>query len=165
MRTLIVGVAPARSSRPGDPAFAGSASGRRIERLLGLQPGGLLGHCETVNLYDEWPGEADAGGDAVPPARAMSEAAAAVRLALMSSEEAVVAILCGRAVADAFGLGSHAPLDVVRPRASPLLTYLVLPHPSGTSRWWNDKSNVAAAAAAIRALVPEGASLFNQEEG
>jgi hypothetical protein len=55
-----------------------------------------------------------------------------------------VVVLCGVAVARCFGLS--APSVATRGRA----TVYVLPHPAGTSMWWNDPRNLREGRAVAR---------------
>jgi hypothetical protein len=142
---LVVGVAPSRSAGARG-ALLGSSSGAHLETLLGLQRGELGAVADTANLHPAYPGPARAGnGDAEPPPEALREAATNLDLAGYRR-----LILCGRAVAEAFGL-RYSPLAAAEVRGVPAL---VIPHPSRVSRWRNDPANVAAASDALREFAP-----------
>lgn len=148
-KLLIIGVAPSKTTQ-GRPAFIGSSSGARLEALLGLQPGELGRIADTANLCSTFPGSKELG-DVEPPHDTLE--AAAADLDLQGYERAV---LCGDAVRRAFGVKDEY-LSIVEIRGVPTL---VLPHPSGINRWWNDPANVRAAITAIRSLAPEAAQLL-----
>lgn len=125
MRPAIVGEAPSmRTSRP----FAGR-SGERLAELAGVSLDVLRDRYRLVNLLRHWPGPNPHGkGSAWEPGLARDRAAA-IRLAPGS-------ILCGRRVAQAFGLPRVAFFEPDERGV------VVIPHPSGISRWWNDPQNV-----------------------
>jgi hypothetical protein len=57
-------------------------------------------------------------------------------------------VLLGRRVAAAFGLASAPYLEWTEARGR---TWVVMPHPSGVNRWWNDEENrLLATVAALR---------------
>lgn len=148
-RVLVVGVAPSRT-RSG-AAFIGSGSGARLEKLLGLQAGELGEVADTANLHDTWPGPASGGnGDREPPVLDLRRAAEELDL---TGYDRVV--LCGRAVANAFGLRSGPNGNAIAERELRGLPALVIPHPSSVSRWWNEESNRLAAMEALRSFIPE----------
>lgn len=151
-RVLLIGEAPGKSGRPGDPALEGRA-GRRIARLCGIEYEEYLRRFDRRNLLPEWPGKAPGNGSAWPreEARAIARTNRFSRSLDADAEERVGfrhyrdVVLLGRRVADAFGLRStypwFHPTLVMRPR------FWVAPHPSGASRWWNDPENVKRAEA------------------
>lgn len=148
MRVLVVGQAPARSTRSGAAALQDSASGDRLERLLGLQPGTLLAFVETANLLDCYPGEVRPGqsGDRFDWAEARR---GAERLDLDGVD---LLVLLGAAVARAFRVPE--PAGLLSATTVRGVRAVVLPHPSGASRWWNDRANRNAARRFVEAEVP-----------
>lgn len=142
MRTLIIG------ERGHTPALqATSQSGRRLERAFGGRP------FDAINLVDRASARwmLARGFDVHRlkyPTRGAEAFAATLRL------EHDVVVLLGRRVAAAFGVDARWPfyewtflLRGPCPRAErwPLVVTdqevtraVVLPHPSGRSRWWND---------------------------
>jgi len=142
---LVVGIAPSRAAGAGR-ALVGSASGAHLEALLGLQRGELGHVADTANLHPEYPGPARGGnGDAEPAADCVRDAARRLDLAGYSR-----VIICGRAVAEAFGL-DYAPLARAELRGVPAL---IVPHPSRVSRWWNDGANAQSARESLRSFAP-----------
>lgn len=144
---MFVGEAPGK--RKGQPGSRG-----RLERFLGLGPGELNrrpGYM-FVNLFDQpqetWPNR-----------EACEQAARSVTLRVLQvakTTDSVSFVLLGRRVAKAF---RH--LDdyfVVRRSASwPTCRWLgvVVPHPSGRCRLWNDKKTVET----FRAVMAEVGAL------
>ena len=108
---------------------------------------------DLVNLLDRWPGK-KGKGDAFP----LDEARASARRLNLWGKPLV--ILVGRNVARAFGANSVAYLEGF------LLGYVnavVIPHPSGLNRWWNDPANTERARRFMRSLleVPGTTRLFS----
>lgn len=143
-RLLIVGEAPNRTGAGRQVAFAGSASARRLEGLLGLQPGELPAVARSVNLFEALPSS-------------WSRPAARAQAARQDLAGVDVLVLCGRRVADAFGLQGVELLAEVAFRGR---RALVMPHPSQASRWWNDPENRRRARLALRSL-GSGRDLFS----
>lgn len=141
LRPLVVGEAPSRTSK----APLDGSSGRRLASLAGVPHGELAARFELANLLDRWPGRGSGSGAAFPSAEARAAAAS------MEVEGRKV-VLLGKRVASAFGVVAGL-LSVVRHRGGEVL---VLPHPSGASRWWNSPGNRTLAEIAIRSFVGEG---------
>lgn len=138
LRTLVVGEAPSRTST----APLDGPSGRRLAALAGVPFEELPARFELTNLLDRWPGRGSGPGAAFPRAEARAAAAS------MEIEGRRV-VLLGKRVASAFGVVGDL-LDVVEHRGAEVL---VLPHPSGASRWWNSPDGRARAEAALRSFV------------
>jgi len=68
-----------------------------------------------------------------------------------SLRDYAVVVLCGRLVAGAFGLKLRASVPWAEETDG--IRYLVMPHPSGVSHFWNDEVNRCRAAAAFRAAL------------
>lgn len=138
---VIVGQAPSRKGNRRLP-FEGR-SGDRLANAFGL-----LDHVElrarfrVVNVLKRWPGAA-AKGDLFPIDRAKR---AARRLHL---PKGAILVLAGLGVARAFGFvdPEFFRWAIARGRRA-----TVIPHPSGVSLWWNERSNRARAARFLRAL-------------
>ena len=134
---LVVGISPNGRDAPLD-----GPSGRRVASLLGLRDGAeLRARLEVANLLR----------DGEVPSAALLRA----RAEALPTERRVV-VLLGRAVARAFGVGDERS-DLlrwthVRPRGPAIL---VVPHPSGRCRWWNDPQNRGAAAAVLGRLAAD----------
>lgn len=131
-RALIVGEAP---NRTGDPKRAiDGRCGARLAEFAGIPIGEFRKLFARVNLLDAWPGPSVSKGSAFPMAVAREEAA---RLSRRFVRERFV-ILLGHRVAAAFSLyGDY--FQVYRLGWSDVV---VVPHPSGVNRWFNDESNV-----------------------
>jgi hypothetical protein len=141
---LIVGLrTPSHVPRPWGDSF----SARRLEWLLGVERGRLLEAADCINLLG-------------PDERACAESlrAAADRVDVSGYE---VLVLCGHQVWRGFGQpwvdkGPETPA-VVRVRG---VQTVLLPHPSGLTRNWNDPAVRARAQEVLRQVVvphlPEG---------
>jgi uracil-DNA glycosylase len=144
-RVVIVGQAPSWSTRGQAKPFSG-ASGRRLAALLDVSHEELLdGRVDLVNLLPRWPGRGDSNhplGDHFPMAAARS-AARRLRVAL----DGCVVVMCGKNVRDAFGLTQDF---FEMARVVDHFTYVVIPHPSGVNRWWNDEQNYQRAERYLR---------------
>jgi uracil-DNA glycosylase len=150
---LIVGEAPGR--RPGQPLSG--RCGDRLAALLQLprQLWDLSGEVSACNLLDRWPGPAGKGS-AFPTGLARLRAhELACRL-----DAGTVVVLLGRRLARAarvqaayFEWGSLGRARCV-----------VVPHPSGVNRWWNDQANQDQAARFFARLrqVPSRSSVPSQ---
>jgi uracil-DNA glycosylase len=130
----IVGEAPSQSSDPKKP-FHG-ASGARLAQLAGL--GGvrdLERAARLVNVLQRWPGFGHAGekGSKVPIAKAKR---AAKKIELVG-----VVVLAGRRVARAFGLDDAPYFQWFRTDRHGPCNLVVVPHPSGSNRFWNYPEN------------------------
>lgn len=140
-KALLVGRAPARRMA-GRGAFRGR-SGERLAALAGTDLDGLLRAVDAANLLGEWPGK-QGKGDAFP----MAAARAAAGVLDVSGRPLVVAV--GKRVAAAMGLRRPEYFAPAAWRGVPLV---VVPHPSGVNRWWNDPVNVGKMHAFMRSLL------------
>lgn len=133
-RPLIVG-----ESNPyqGDPRFAlyptprGSAGDRLCRLVMGLEPSEYLTRFDRVNLCPELWSRREA--------RQHAEAIAA--------EGRAVLVLLGARVAEAFGAQPRAPFSVRTVGAS---RAVLLPHPSGRARTWNQPGAFERARSLLR---------------
>lgn len=149
---LLVGEAPGKSSIPERPIVS-SRSGARLAELLHLHPNELAHRAIVGNLLDAYP------GPKYPIEEAACEATAILNGKRVAPESVSYLLLLGRGVARAFGLperavtGDFFSAHEVEQRGF-RWTLVVVPHPSGLSRWWNDSRNVALATRQMRALLP-----------
>lgn len=120
---LVVGESPNGRDRPFDGPV-----GERLAALLGVRD--LRDAAEPANLLTD---------DEVE--RGATVALLRSRAAALQTRRRVV-ILCGRAAAAAFGLGDAPFLEW---RDVDRAAVVVVPHPSGRNRWWNEEENRAAA--------------------
>lgn len=127
------------------PLPKGSAGGRLSKVIMGLEPREYLKRFDRVNLCTvRWSND---------------EAIARADMILASREDGVI-VLLGNRVTVAFGL-KFDPFTVRRlwttdPTASIGHKIVVLPHPSGRNRYWNDP---LAMRQARRALADAGVEL------
>lgn len=141
-----IGEAPGKNTKhsPTCEAFEG-VCGRILSGYLDVRLETFLKFAVRRNLFPYYPGEH------WPSAQAR-EMAKRVRL----PGEVVKVFLCGRRVAKAFGDGDAAFFEAFE-RSFPLTDggtavyeTVVIPHPSRRSRWWNDRTNRAIAAAYLQ---------------
>lgn len=166
-RGLIVGQAPPAPLEElpsGYMPFQGMPE-RRLARLAGLQSAALLWSAfDRLDLLGWCPGPKDrksyhmldAGyrkhrcdGHRFPMRHARLAAGRLVRFGHLAERYAIV-VLCGRLVAACFGLKIEGKL-VPWMEESGGIRYLVMPHPSGVSHYWNDRASWHRAAGAFRA--------------
>jgi len=133
-------------------------SGRRLAELLGVEE--VADRFLALNLVDRWPGRT-AHGSAFPAGLARKNAVEIFG----SLPVDVDLVLVGRRVARAFGVSNaylrwtqvsqrqtadgRTTSEVLHRRA------VVIPHPSGVNRWWNDPKNEARARRFLRGLARE----------
>ena len=99
---------------------------------------------ERVNVLEWFPGTAAGTGDRFPMAEAKIRAGEIAR-----AHRGERAMLLGRAVAAAFGVRA----DYLQARAHDVFEeVVVVPHPSGLNRWWNDPNNERMARRKLKAL-------------
>ena len=144
MRPLIIGEAPARTGDPRRPLLG--RTGSRLAALCGLALQDYARTFARVNVLERWPGKAGKG-DAfdLPEAR---QRAALLRRRFVGGR---LVVLLGRRTARAFGLDSAYLL----PLRLSCATVVVLPHPSGINRWWNEPENVRRASRFLRRVAKE----------
>mgnify|MGYP001576063991 FL=1 len=138
-RWIIIGEAPSRNGDPKKPITGrpGRCLARAAFGAAADVPRFLAGF-ERKNLIGTWPGQ-EGKGSAWPVAAARKAAGT-----LLPELAGRTAILLGKRVARAFGMArlayfAWAPIKVaagMRPA-----WVVVVPHPSGINRWWNDAAN------------------------
>ena len=146
MRPLVVGEAPSRTSDPADPITG--RCGAKIAALAGLTVDEFADRFERANLLDAYPGKLDGSkGTLWDPISAKKRADEIVGERFGASRYVV---LLGRRVATAFGVGR---VDYMEETAAIRgAAVVVLPHPSGINRWYNDARNVARASAFMKRI-------------
>jgi hypothetical protein len=144
MKPLLIGEASTvRNGR----AFDGRP-GLFLAGLLGMTLAEFLDAFDTVNLLRTWPGrQRGSKGHLFPMDKAVR---AAARLKGTLNGRPVV--LAGKRVARAFGIRAGF-LDVVKLDRSDAL---LIPHPSGVVRHWNDKVNCKAVARRLWGMLKQG---------
>jgi uracil-DNA glycosylase len=143
MKKLLL-IGPALGRIPGEP-LAGR-NGRRLAKLAGITPEEYLKRTERMNLLPYWPGR-HGEGDLMP--RRMLAGAA---FAMLHELEDRRVVMLGSSVAWAFRV-HRVPLFRWFEFKGALV--MVMPHPSGRNRWWNDPAHVARARRALRQLFKE----------
>jgi uracil-DNA glycosylase len=125
----LVGQAPSRRGDPRKP-LAGP-NGQKIARLAGISHDELIG-CRRMHLNTRYRGKRRKG-DAFNRAEGNANAGDVL---LDWRVERIV--LLGKNVARCFGLRDVPFLAEIRIYGR---RFLILPHPSGTNRWWNERRN------------------------
>ena len=131
---LIIGQAPAQKDDRTSPLSG--RTGRRLATLMNMDMEEFRTTFDRANLLNRFPGHRVGAGDAFPIQQATINAHKLMQNNPPDNYRAV--ILLGKNVARAFNLQNpeffqwdrtHRPFTVV------------IPHPSGLNRWWNEKSN------------------------
>lgn len=141
-KPLIIGEAPARTGDPRKPITG--ACGAKLAALAGLTEGEFRRRFARMNLLDRWPGAAPTKG-ARWDARAATMAARKARRRFINGR---LVILLGWRVAATFRLTADIceylqEYWLVRNGHILDARVVVVPHPSGVNRWYNDAGNVA----------------------
>jgi hypothetical protein len=114
------------------------------ERFLGSR-------IVRVNLLGEFPGKAGDKGDLFP----MAEAREGAGKVMLASGPGAEIVMLGRGVLRAFlpflPRGATQKMQFFEALAHGGRTFVLAPHPSGISHWWNDPANREAAAGFWRA--------------
>lgn len=133
----MIGQAPARTGDPRKPCTGPPFE--RLARIAGAQTHRevlrFFACFDRINLLTEYHGKAGRG-DAFP--RALAKEAAAVIAPYLSGR---TVLLVGKNVAWAFGLTLVDYLEWYDVAYAPWRRVVVIPHPSGINRWWNEESN------------------------
>lgn len=172
MQYLLVGEAPSRdgSWQRLECKIAKKVTGWKIKdgsllEWLEREHLKILYFCRAtthVNLLTTYPGH-DAGGTLFPAVEGAARALGLIAhletgmpwftFSKVSVPRPDCVLLAGMRVAKAFGCGGADMFEVlprfVRPGLPPMI---VVPHPSGVSRWWNDPQNRRVALAFFNAL-------------
>lgn len=169
---LIVGEAPGYKATSPSAVFEGPV-GARLDASLGCDWRKV---AHGVNLLGvEQPRQP--GGSAFDARAARAAASAVVRLAWSTDARFSGVLLLGRRVAGAFGVGGQPYLEdfcstrffrgtLLGVRTPSNMSNLfaravVVPHPSGRCRWWNDLDNVRHARRVLQGIAD--AELARQE--
>lgn len=141
-RLMIVGQAPAFRTEE-TPPYSG-ASGRKLQAWLeqaGFPPGSLYETFYLTSLTKCYPGPGSGGnGDRAPSSAEIKLCRPHLEQELAFVQPEVI-ITLGRLAASRF-LGSRPLKEIVgKTFRQEQWTVLPLPHPSGVSRWLNDRAN------------------------
>lgn len=142
-RPLVVGEAPNRTGMMNRPIDG--RCGSILAALGGVDVAEFLRLFARANVLDAWPGPGASKGSQFPMAEARVGAA---KLAKKFVGGRLV-ILLGHRTAAAFGVRD----GYLAKRRVDGADVVVLPHPSGINRWYNDPANVARARRFMRAAV------------
>lgn len=145
VRVVFVGEAPGPSGKVGFQGWAG----RRLRKMCGDDVGFAWLCAEFVNVFDRWPGpqaykhhDRDGGkGSRFLLTSARRKKKRVLAKLNSGTEEPTVAVLLGKRVASALDFDREffdpGPLD------EGFVGAVVVPHPSGVNRWFNDPANRA----------------------
>lgn len=129
--TFFIGEMPGGKEVEGKPAFDKGFSAMRLSKLMDCPDvEEFKRKYYRMNVFEsiqEW--DAD-------------EARVWAALFCSMANRPTTAILCGAKVHAAFGLVMRRPFEVVR---RGYIQLVLMPHPSGLNRWWNDPANVELA--------------------
>lgn len=147
MKHLIIGEAPNGDGEP----FSGR-SGRRLDKLFG---GKWRYYCNAVNLFDEPLPRAEGGESGFEFPIAEAKVRAGMMHEYMTGHRCSLMIVTGKRVAAAFNLDLEYFQFARVWIGGRLSLVVVVPHPSGTNRWWNDPVNVDMAMAFFQRVLRE----------
>jgi hypothetical protein len=139
---VLIGQAPSREC----PRPFRCAAGRRLAAYAGTDLDHLLSVFSARNLLDRHPGRQPGGKWDAFPVREARERGTHLRRYVLPRRD--VALVCGVATARALGL--QTPLSITRVGRCDVY---VVPHPAGTSMWWNDPGRRRAGATLARAAL------------
>jgi len=152
MRTVIIGIAPARPGEEGQPlsAIAARSTGRKIANMIGATPSQYMKAFDRVNVCPT------AQRGTVDPKLYHAHAENLTGSLLRRRR----VILLGQNVAECFGISRemYSYLSWKDSRVYetyglcgwkigrlPPFVWAVMPHPSGRNRWYNDPFNAESA--------------------
>lgn len=147
----MIGQAPSRTGDPSRPCAGRSFE--RFARAAGAESRrevlAFFAHFERTNVLDVYPG-GDGKGDAFP----LREARAAAD-AMRPGLDGRAVVLVGKATARAFRIRGPECFDWLTEEPAPGSCAVVVPHPSGVNRWWNETENRDRARRFFRVLYDE----------
>lgn len=145
-RVLLVGETNPYSARPDDALlpYPANSAGGRLMKIFGLDYLGYLLRFERANLCR---GKWDKGQARIEAVRLRTRAEAS------TEANPTVFVLLGTKVCEVFGYPSD-PFALLTPNVESLkwVKFVVLPHPSGRCRVWNDHPDATGEARSIFAL-------------
>lgn len=131
-KILLIGQAPNRTGNP--KAILEGRLGRKIADLCGITFDEYVELFDRINILDCWPGKSGKG-DVFPKAEAARQA---MRIKI---HERDCVVMLGQGVARSFGIKA----EFLRWTFLGSTRVLILPHPSGINRWYNDPQNTRKA--------------------
>lgn len=145
---FFLGSAPSKYSKV---PFCGM-TGRKLAEMAGVDPGNFPHVFQTWNIVRQWQGK-NGKGDRFQPTR--DDVALAYKQIDCSIQLGVThVIVVGQAGAKAMGVG-YKPILQWFPKlvAGRQSQWMVIPHPSGVNRFYNDPSNKRRVVRALRKIV------------
>lgn len=148
---VLIGEAPGRPRDPSAPQpslpLGAPATRRKLEWLFGAE---AYGRALKFNLLSSWPGKAGKGdlfdvGVAAP-------AMITINRALDGIAVEWTVVLLGFRVAETMTANRPHLREYFKPWSAANRTYVIIPHPSGVNRWWNEDANRFRAVRACRKI-------------
>jgi uracil-DNA glycosylase len=140
---IFVGQGPSQDGDPYRPLEGTAAA--RLGSLLDAPEDYFIGCFARINLNSEWIGKV--AGDGKGDVFDLAEGRASAKVLIRGSWTHYV--LLGKRVAERF----DAKGEFLQTISHGQKHFLILPHPSGINRWWNEPNNVAAAAEKLKGFL------------
>jgi len=147
LKSVIIGQAPHKSAVKNFRPLIDGKCGYRLSETCGIEHEEYAQIFNTINLIDEYMGKSGKGD--YFPLKLAKEKASQIWPDLDSKYDIV--ILAGKSVANAFGIKAEY-FQWIKIND---INLVVIPHPSGVNRWWNDDSNKEKAKQFMRNLIKE----------
>jgi uracil-DNA glycosylase len=144
-KPLIIGEMPGAGKLYQDEKDLGpiaGATGRRLAKLLGISLDEYILRWDRRNIFaNRVPGPWDTYHAGLGASLIYAQESGFVYRPLV--------VLLGKKVHAAFGFRSHAAYQMI-PAKTGKMQWLLMPHPSGLCRWWNDPSNTHSVEVLLR---------------
>jgi hypothetical protein len=144
MKPLLIGEAPSKNENIPRPLEG--RIGHRLAKFAGITFEEYLELFDRVNLLTLRQDTAEKGFEFD-----MELATISAGLLRQTQPERRYMVLLGKRVAEAFRL----PLFYFEEMKEPDHTFIVMPHPSGVNRWFNDSRNLTEAQSFMRRMVEQ----------
>lgn len=137
---VLIGEAPGRSADPSKPVphlpLSSPSTRGKLIWLFGI---GAYDRALKFNLFSSWPGKSGKGD--LFDVEAATPAMVAINRALDRIDVEWTVVLLGFRVAATMTKARPHLLEYFAPWSTCNRTYVIIPHPSGINRWWNEKPN------------------------
>ena len=159
MKTILIGIAPARLGEEGQPlsALASQSTGRKISDMLGVSPTDYMMRFDRINVCPfpqtstivpkEWTAAAEnLAGSILRNRRVILLGSNVVECFGIPRRLYEYLEWCERPISRSVGVAGFRAGRMTLP-----FSWAVLPHPSGRNRWYNDAENAERARLFLRA--------------